>query len=211
VPIIFVQRRGFNLHENGLIFVAVGLGTTLGSIINYCLSRHYPQLIKTWRGFPPAEERLYGAMIAGPALVVGIFWLGWTGEYGAVHWVVPALALILVGVSISLVFMSFLSYIVDTYLQYSSSAFAANTFVRSAVAAGFPLFTVQFFTGLGVNWACTLLGCVGLLLAPAPFLFYKYGPRIRESSRFAPCLDLKIKKALEEEAAAQEKGKDQMV
>jgi DHA1 family multidrug resistance protein-like MFS transporter len=48
------------------------------------------------------------------------------------------------------------------------------------------------FAGLGVGGACTLLGGIGLLLAPSPFLFYKYGPRIRGSSRFAPCADLKI-------------------
>lgn len=30
--------------------------------------------------------------------------------------------------------------------MYSASAFAANTMVRSAVAAAFPLFTVQMFT-----------------------------------------------------------------
>jgi MFS transporter, DHA1 family, multidrug resistance protein len=203
-----VEKRGLTLTQNGLIFIAVGLGTSLGSYIFYLLSRHYPALIKKWRGFPPAEERLYGAMIAGPTLVVGIFWLGWSGQYSSVHWVVPALALVLVGMSISLVFMSFLSYLVDTYLMYSSSAFAANTFIRSAVAAGFPLFTVQFFTGLGVGWACSLLGFVGLVLAPAPFLFYKYGSRVRARSRFAPCLDLKIKKALEEEAREGKKNEE---
>lgn len=94
------------------------------------------------------------------------------------------------------------SYLVDTYLQYSASAFAANTFMRSAVAAGFPLFTVQMFTKLGVNWACTILGLVGLILAPSPFLFYKYGARIRARSKFAPCFDLKIAKILEEEERA---------
>ena len=30
--------------------------------------------------------------------------------------------------------------------MYSASAFAANTFIRSAFAAAFPLFTVQMFT-----------------------------------------------------------------
>jgi DHA1 family multidrug resistance protein-like MFS transporter len=91
------------------------------------------------------------------------------------------------------------AYLVDTYLQYSASAFAANTFARSAVAAGFPLFTVQMFTKLGVGWACTILGIVGLVLSPSPFLFYKYGPRIRARSTFAPCVDLRIAKELEAE------------
>ena len=39
--------------------------------------------------------------------------------------------------------------------------------VRSAVAAAFPLFTVQMFTKLGVNWAGSLVGFIGLLLAPS--------------------------------------------
>jgi len=198
-PIIFIERHGFTISQDGLIFIGVGIGTTIGSIINYLTTRHYPTLIVKWRGFPPPEERLIGAMIGSPALVVGIFWMGWTGEYQSVPWYVPALSTIVVGVGISLIFMSFLSYLVDTYLMYSASAFAANTICRSAVAAAFPLFTVQMFNAMGVNWACTLIGLVGLLFLPSPFLFYKYGPKIREKSKFAPCIDLKIKKEIEEE------------
>jgi len=91
---------------------------------------------------------------------------------------------------------------------------------RSAVAASFPLFTVQmytqvhhvriesdelsytnefFFVQLGINWASTLMACIGLLLTPSPFLFYKYGARIRRGSTFAPCTDLKIAKELKAE------------
>ncbi|KAJ6550973.1 hypothetical protein DFH09DRAFT_1168015, partial [Mycena vulgaris] len=144
------------------------------------------------------------ACSAGARFVVGILWLGWTGQYPSVPWYVPALSTILVGMSISLIFISFLSYLVDTYLMYSASAFAANTFCRSLVAAAFPLFTVQMFHKLGVNWTATLLAGVGLLLAPMPFLFYKYGARIRAGSKFAPCVDLKIAKIIEEEKAAAE-------
>lgn len=91
------------------------------------------------------------------------------------------------------------SYLIDTYLMYSASAFAANTTIRSLVAAAFPLFTVQMYTRLGINWASTLVGLIGLVMAPSPFLFYKYGARIRQKSKFAPCIDLKIAKELEEE------------
>ena len=41
----------------------------------------------------------------------------------------------------------FLTFYID-YRMYSASAFAANAFVRSAVAAAFPLFTVQLFTNV---------------------------------------------------------------
>ncbi|KIL58566.1 hypothetical protein M378DRAFT_86356 [Amanita muscaria Koide BX008] len=199
LPIIFIERRGFTVGQNGLVFIGVGLGTTLGSIINSRLSSHYPALIKKWKGFPPPEQRLWGAMIGAPTLVIAIFWLGWTGEYSSIPWYVPALSTIPLGMGISLIFMSFLSYLVDTYLMYSASAFAANTVVRSAMAAAFPLFTVQMFTKLHINWATTLLGLIALLFVPCPFLFFKYGSRIRAKSRFAPCIDLKIAKELEEE------------
>ncbi len=42
------------------------------------------------------------------------------------------------------------------------------------------------FNGIGVNWAGTLLGCVALLLVPIPIIFYKFGHRIRQRSKFAP-------------------------
>ncbi|THH06667.1 hypothetical protein EW146_g9542 [Bondarzewia mesenterica] len=187
-PVVFIGIHGLTVSQDGLIFIGVGIGTTIGAYLNWWFSRSYATLVEEWRGFPPAEERLYGAMLAGPCLVIGIFWFGWTGAYVAVPWYVPAISTILIGMSVSLVFMSFLSYLVDTYLMYSASAFAANTIIRSAVGAAFPLFTVQMFKGMGVNWACTLIGCIGIVLAPMPLLFYKYGARIRENSKFAPCI-----------------------
>ena len=107
-PIVFVTRRGFSISQNGLIFIGVGIGTTIGSIINHLTTRHYPALIQKWRGFPPPEDRLYGAMIGSPVLVIGIFWLGWTGQYSSIPWYVPAISTIFVGAGISLIFMSFL-------------------------------------------------------------------------------------------------------
>lgn len=199
VPIIFERMRGFNPGESGLIFVAVGLGTTIGGVLNIFVQRKYIRLTPFWKGTPPPEERLIGSMIAGPVLVLGCFWLGWSGNFVAVPWYVPALALIPIGMSFTLVFISLLTYIVDCYLMYAASALAANTIIRSAVGAAFPLFTQQMFTGLGVGWAATLLGFVSLALAPAPYLFYIYGSKIRQKSKFAPALDLQIRKQLEEE------------
>ncbi|TFK65925.1 MFS general substrate transporter [Pluteus cervinus] len=201
-PIVFGQRRGFTISQVGLTYIAVGIGTSLGAVVNIWFMRDYHNLVKTWKGFPPPENRLPPAMVCAPVLVIGIFWLGWTGEYSSIPWIVPVLSAVLIGFGVSGVFMAFLSYLVDTYLMYSASAFAANTFIRSAVAAAFPLFTTQMFRNLGINWACTLIGFLTLILAPSPFLFYKYGARIRKHSRFAPCLDLVIAKQLEAEKQA---------
>jgi DHA1 family multidrug resistance protein-like MFS transporter len=107
-PLIWGELRGFSPGLSGLIFVGVGIGTTIGALLNVWFSRRYKTLTPMWKGSPPPENRLVGAMVAGPVLVVGIFFLGWTGAYKSVPWYVPALATIVIGVSFTLVFISFL-------------------------------------------------------------------------------------------------------
>ena len=107
-PIIFIDRRGFTIAQDGLMFIGVGIGSIIGAVINYYTSVHYPELIKKWKGFPPPENRLFGAMIGSPILVIGIFWLGWTGQYANIPWYVPELSTIFVGAGTILIFMSFL-------------------------------------------------------------------------------------------------------
>jgi DHA1 family multidrug resistance protein-like MFS transporter len=71
----------------------------------------------------------------------------------------------------------------------AASVFAANTIIRSAVGAAFPLFSKQMFVNLGVQWAGTLLGCLALIMIPIPLAFIKWGPALRKKSKFAPILD----------------------
>jgi len=75
-------------------------------------------------------------------------------------------------------------------IKSAASALAGNTFLRSLCGAAFPLFASKLFTGLGINWAATLLGCIAAVLVPIPVLFYMYGQRIRAKSPFAKTLDL---------------------
>ena len=44
------------------------------------------------------------------------------------------------------------------------------------------------FDGMGIQWASTLLGCIAAALVPIPVIFYLYGHKIRERSKFAPTL-----------------------
>lgn len=108
-PVIFIGHHGLTISQDGLIFLGVGIGTTLGALSNFwAQNNRYKVLMKEWRGFPPPEQRLYTAAAGGPLLVIGSFWLGWTGAYTAVPWYVPALSTIMIGASISLIFISFL-------------------------------------------------------------------------------------------------------
>ena len=121
IPIIFSEKRGFTVSQSGLIFLGVGIGVVLSCFVSIWTSRMYPALVKEWRGFPPPEHRLYGGMIAGPAMVIGAFWLGWTGNYQDVHWAAPAVSLIFIGMSVTLVFISFIVRPVSYHAVYLPS------------------------------------------------------------------------------------------
>ena len=129
----------------GQIFIGVGIGAILGGILNVYLSKPYKHLSASlrsasrltcqapkWRGTPPPEHRLYGAMFAGPSLAIGLFWLGWTGAFASVPWYVPAISTVPLGFSFSLIFLSFLPFLIDVYAQHAASALAANTVHRNA-------------------------------------------------------------------------------
>ena len=73
--------------------------------------------------------------------------------------------------------------------MFAASALAANTVCRSAGGAAAPLFTQYMFDALGVGGGGSLIGGFAVLLAPIPFIFYKYGGPIRERSKFAPTPD----------------------
>ena len=41
------------------------------------------------------------------------------------------------------------------------------------------------YTNLGFQWASSLLAFLTLAMVPFPYLFFKYGKRIRAKSRYA--------------------------
>ena len=117
-----------------------------------------------------------------------------------VHWIVPTLSGLCTGFGLMSIFLQALNYLVDAYLMFAASAIAGNTFMRSLAGAGFPLFARQMFDGMGIQWAATLLGCVALVLAPIPFIFYKYGAKIRQKSSYAPTAPPRQMEAADEDS-----------
>lgn len=105
------------------------------------------------------------------------------------------------------VFLQALNYLVDAYLMFAASAIAGNTFLRSLCGAGFPLFSVYMFEGMGIQWASTLLGCVAAALVPIPVVFYLYGHRIRARSKLAPTFPPQGQPAHSPEEAGSEKDR----
>ncbi|KAK9364602.1 MFS general substrate transporter [Lipomyces kononenkoae] len=183
-PIVFQQKRGWNAGVGELPLIGTVIGACLGGLALF-INSQIDQKKSTRNRKSVPEDRLPGAMVGGVMFAVTIFWFAWTAEYNSVHWAVPTVASIFLATSILLIFVVFISYIIDSYLMYAASAVATNTVLRSACAAASPLFTQYMFDALGVGGAGSLIGGVGVLLMPIPFVFYKYGAAIRARSKFA--------------------------
>jgi MFS transporter, DHA1 family, multidrug resistance protein len=184
-PIVFQEKRGWNSGVGELPLIGVVLGSCLGGAIVFWFSAKDRKKMEA--GLPrKPEDRLPLSMIGGVLFAITMFWFAWSANFNSVHWIVPTLAGSFLGTSILLIFVSFLNYLTDTYLMYTASAMAANTICRSACGATAPLFTNQMFRALGVGGGGSLVGGVAVLMAPIPFVFYKYGERIRIRSKFAP-------------------------
>lgn len=81
-------------------------------------------------------------MLGGVLVPIGLFWFAWS-SYPHVHWIVPILESAVFGAGTLLTFSGIWTFLVDAYPAYAASALAANNFLRSAFAAGFPLFANQ--------------------------------------------------------------------
>lgn len=183
-PIVFVKGYGF--HTNGeLPYIALIIGMMVcAAFIWYC-EVDYLKRVKKKGGLVP-EARLIPMVFAGIVFPIGILWFCWTGNYhDKVHWMVPTVAGSFIGFGLIGIFLPCLNYIIESYLLLAASAVAANTFLRSAFGACFPLFAGYMFDGMGTNWAGLLLGLFAAAMIPVPLILLKYGKRIRVKSKYA--------------------------
>jgi hypothetical protein len=94
-------------------------------------------------------------MIGSFFFAAGFFIMGWTASENT-HWIGYVTSMngstnadsgnsfcvgaACIGLGFFTIFQSAVNYLVDTYLMLSASALAANMFMRSILAASFPLF-----------------------------------------------------------------------
>ncbi|CAG8007008.1 unnamed protein product [Penicillium olsonii] len=184
--LVFQQVYGMNAGVGGLPLFGMVVGLMIAATYIITSNRWYIKKLEANGGVPIPEWRLPPVIVGGALFAAGLFWFGWTGFNGTIHWIVPTLSGLFTGFGLLIIFIQLFNYLIDTYLMFAASAIAANTFCRSMVAASFPLFSRQMFQGMGIQWAATLLGCVAAVLVPIPVGFYFFGRRLRMKSKFAP-------------------------
>lgn len=183
-PIIFEEGHGFNPLQVGLCFISLIIGILLSILFIWFVMEPMTKRRIEARGHAVPEDRLPLMFIGAIALPMSLFILAWT-SMPSVHWAGPLVAGIPTGASFVMIYIAANSYLVDCYPKVAASALAAKTLLRSLCGAAVPTFVFQMFHAMHNQWALTMLALVSVLMAPIPFFFYKFGPMMREKSKFA--------------------------
>ncbi|KAL4987530.1 major facilitator superfamily domain-containing protein [Aspergillus falconensis] len=185
--LVFGNVYGMDLYQRGLCFLGMFVGMSFAIASDPFWRRIYRKLekkaIEIGESFQP-EWRLPPAIAGGPLVTIGLFIFAWT-IYPHVHWIVPIIGSGFFGAGTVLVYSGVFTFLVDAYPTYAASALSANSFARSSFGGIFPLFGIQMYNRLGYHWATSLLAFLTLVMAPFPYLFFRFGKTIRKKSRFA--------------------------
>ncbi|OJD21926.1 hypothetical protein ACJ73_06731 [Blastomyces percursus] len=182
-PIVFRQIRGWPVGESGLAFLGIGVGSLTTVAVEPLLRRMInSHKLDPETGKVPPESMVSVVCIAAILIPAGELWFAWTCAPVTIHWIAPILAGIPFGAGNTAVFIYASNYLTHSYGVYAASAMAGNSVMRSVLGGVLPLAGPAMYAKLGPNWASTLLGLLEVMIIPIPFVFYKYGHKIRMKS-----------------------------
>lgn len=196
---MWTKQYGMSVEISGLHYIAVALGEVTGSQIcaklmdklyhvlkgRYTLKNRGPdhsQECNSGTGHTPESRMpciIPGALF-GP---LGLFMYGWAAQY-QLHWIVVDIGIFIAMLSMPITSMTMQAYIMEAYPEHTSSAGAAQQFLKSLTAFLFPLFAPALYATLGYGWGNSTIAFIGLLFGlPAPLIIWMYGARLRMRSR----------------------------
>lgn len=121
--------------------------------------------------------------IGAVCTAVGQIGFSWTCLPKSIHWAAPIAFGIPFGCGNTISFIYGSNYIAGAYGIYAASALAGNAVIRSIFGGALPLAGPQMYKALTPQWAGTLLGLLEVAIIPIPFIFWRYGSKIRAKSR----------------------------
>ncbi|CAI6332090.1 unnamed protein product [Periconia digitata] len=177
---IYQGKYGFTTEQVGLLYLGPGLGFLFA--VWFLVPRIddvYKRLTAKHHEKPLPEYRLPLANIGAVFVPVSLFLFAWAVEYH-IHWFATIVPTFFYGIGQVMIINCTQNYYIESFEAYAASAIAAGTVFRSLVGGIVPLLAPGLFVKLGYGCGISVFGFVGLLLAPAPVLFYVSGERIRE-------------------------------
>ena len=175
--------------QTGLCFAGIATGLIISSstvpVIAMLMGRDLRKIRRNGGHSISPESRLWYGLLSAPAVPLALFWMAWTDRRAISIWS-PLAASVLLGYGLLGMFTAGCEYIVYVYGSSASpAALACNIFTRYIVAGLMAEVSPVMWQRLGVSWTLTMLGCIAAVLAPVPYVFWRWGPRLRARSRFA--------------------------
>lgn len=184
----------FDQTTSSLSFIAI----LVGEIINVIPRFYDAQIIKQQRRFKchvTPETKIHSFAVACPALAIGLWIFAWTipQRITEISWPISMIGLVCIGFAANDFSYVLFGYITDSYGFNAASAVSVLSTARTLAAAVFPLFVTQMYKGLGNNIATTIFASVATAFCFTPFLFLRYGAKLRQRSKWAASGDEVLK------------------
>ncbi|KAJ6125461.1 hypothetical protein N7471_012778 [Penicillium samsonianum] len=197
--LIFVFTESFTLVFKQWSFSVLAIGLTFASIlIGYVIAyiiflpdihRQIQTRRKCGAASRLAERRLLLLLFIAPLEPIGLLGFAWTSTGPPIPWIAPCIFACLIAMANYAIYMATIDYMVAAYGPYSASATGGNGFARDFLAGIATMYSTPMYQNMGskyhLQWASTLLGCVGFLVLIPIYVFYWKGPEIRAKSKFA--------------------------
>ncbi|KAL1991085.1 hypothetical protein VTN49DRAFT_5589 [Thermomyces lanuginosus] len=187
------EQWGFNSVQVGLAFIPI----IIGYMIAYAaflpwIHRH----TKIRRRDPDAlqpEARLYLLLWTAPLETIGLFGFAWTSlGPPQVHWIAPMIFSCLIAIANYAIYMATIDYMIAAYGPYSASATGGNALARDFLAGIAAMYSLPMYKYIGsrfaLSWPSFILGYFAIIFTIPIYIFYWFGPTIREKSKFAQTL-----------------------
>lgn len=186
---VVYSEFGFNASTSAsLAFIPFLVGIFLDALPRFWDDRKLKKLRKEQRTILP-ESKVDSLWTSCPALAIGFWIFAWTIPpfVHGVPWIVSMIGLAFVGYSTNDLAYVLFGYLTDAYGDQAASACSAISLSRTVVAAAYPLFTYQMYSGagLGGNLATTIWAAIATAFCITPFLFSRYGTTLRKKSKRA--------------------------
>ena len=91
----------------------------------------------------------------------------------------PIVASGVFGYALVCIFTTAYMYIIFVYLQYAASALGFMTFSRYVISGALTPASVKMYENIGPHWSLTIVAIVATIMAPVPYILYKYGHKVR--------------------------------
>ncbi|KAI0116095.1 MFS general substrate transporter [Hypoxylon sp. NC0597] len=185
-PYIFTETYGISKSLTYVLWVAMLVGDSVAlpliPIVYGWTKKAAANAAAKGEPLPP-EVCMYWAMMGGSILLpISLFWMGWTCYPHISIWS-PIIGSFVFGYGFVTVFSTTYLYICFIYTIYSASALTFMTFSRYIIAGALLPASIPMYEHLGPHFTLTLLGALMAVMAPVPFLLYRYGHKIRAMSK----------------------------